>query len=404
MPRLTEPRVLRETLPPKGKLKWLRCSEVKGFCACITPNGARTWYVLVREKTGKQKPYSLGPVGVLPFEGPPEEPGARDLALAALNAARRGDDVALAINLKKEPAGLTLNEIWKAHKEAGFPKVRGTGRKGPRTIKADSDRWALYVEKEFGKKPVSEIDNAAVLRWLDKIAKKGQRAQCLTLVKSMLSFAAKRGLATVHEISEKPSKPNKINNYYTDAQLAAIDLTATEMGAESEDRLPYFAAVRLLLHTGARSEEIRAARWSQIRGNVLIRDHHKGGEDTKEILLTDEAVEIIKGLPRLRGCPWLFPAESKAGHIMNIESAWDDVCKRAGVPRYRPHDLRHSFASAFIRAGGSLAALQKLMGHADIQTTMRYVHVEQETQRLHLNRMAEARRAALKPAKSEKAA
>lgn len=394
MPRLTETRALREPLPPEGKLNWVRCSEVKGFCVCITPKGARTWYVLVREKTGKQKPYKLGPVGVLPAEGPPEEPGARDLAIAALNAARRGDDVALAINLKKLPVGPTLNEVWQEHGKAGYPKVRGTGLKGPRTIKADTDRWNKYVKDSLGQKPASEIDNAAVVRWLDKIKKKGQRSQCLTLVKSMLSFAAKRGLATVHTIAEKPSKPRKINNYYSDAELAAIDQAAQDLAGENPTRIAVFSVIRLLLCTGARSEEIRAARWPQIRDNVLIREQHKGGEDTKEILLTDEAIAIIKALPRIRGCPWLFPSASKAGYIMNIEKAWDETCKRAGVGRYRPHDLRHSFASAFIRAGGSLPALQKLMGHADIQTTMRYIHVEQSMQRASLDRMVEARRAA----------
>lgn len=390
MPRLTETRAVREPAPEKGE-KWLWCSELKGFGVRIVPGGTRTYYVRIRDHN---KNYKLGRVSVLPFEGPPEEPGARDLALAGLNAARRGDDVERAILRKKTPVGLTLNEIWTAHVEAGYPKVKGTGLKSAGTIKADSDRWTKYVNGSLGEKPVSEIDNAAVLLWLDKIQRKGQRSQCLTLVKSMLSFAHKRGLAMVNKIEEKPSKPNKINNYYSDAELAAIDTAATEMAVEDEARLPYFAIIRLLLHTGARSEEIRAARHTQIRGNVLVRDKHKSGEDTKEILLTDEAVAIFNSVPKLRGSPWVFPADSKKGHIMNIQKAWRDVCKRAGVTKYRPHDLRHSFASAFIRAGGSLPALQKLMGHADIQTTMRYIHVEQEAQRTHLDKMAEARRSA----------
>ena len=45
------------------------------------------------------------------------------------------------------------------------------------------------------------------------------------------------------------------------------------------------------------------------------------------------------------------------------------------IPLANPHRFRHTFASDMIRAGMSLPALMQLMGHADIQTTLRYVQV-----------------------------
>ena len=63
---------------------------------------------------------TLGPVGILPFEGPPDEPGARDMALAALAAAWRGDYPKAAIGKRKDPAGLTLNQVWAAYVGAGY--------------------------------------------------------------------------------------------------------------------------------------------------------------------------------------------------------------------------------------------------------------------------------------------
>jgi integrase len=43
--------------------------------------------------------------------------------------------------------------------------------------------------------------------------------------------------------------------------------------------------------------------------------------------------------------------------------------------RCSPHTLRHTFATNFIRNGGDVFTLQKILGHADIQTCMVYVHM-----------------------------
>ncbi|MBW2471181.1 MAG: tyrosine-type recombinase/integrase, partial [Deltaproteobacteria bacterium] len=49
--------------------------------------------------------------------------------------------------------------------------------------------------------------------------------------------------------------------------------------------------------------------------------------------------------------------------------------KRAGIENFTFHDLRHTFASHFVMAGGSLRALQQILGHNKIETTMRYAHL-----------------------------
>ena len=46
--------------------------------------------------------------------------------------------------------------------------------------------------------------------------------------------------------------------------------------------------------------------------------------------------------------------------------------ERAGVREVRFHDLRHTYGTAMAAAGAPLRALQEWMGHADLQTTLRY--------------------------------
>ncbi len=52
------------------------------------------------------------------------------------------------------------------------------------------------------------------------------------------------------------------------------------------------------------------------------------------------------------------------------------MARRAGVKgRFNPHSLRHTFAREYIRAGGDLATLSKLLGHRDVSTTVSHYAV-----------------------------
>src|SRR5262245_16491393 len=109
MPRLTESRAQRAKLPEHGqRFEW--CSEVRGFGVRLTAGGARTY--VVQLTYGQKEPrITLGRVGTLAFEGPSHAPGARDLAIAALNASRHGDDPRAAINRRRDPEGVRLDTV-----------------------------------------------------------------------------------------------------------------------------------------------------------------------------------------------------------------------------------------------------------------------------------------------------
>jgi integrase/recombinase XerD len=88
--------------------------------------------------------------------------------------------------------------------------------------------------------------------------------------------------------------------------------------------------------------------------------------------------EVRPGLDRGGGKGRVFL--NARGHPIRRESVWAIVKKaarRAGITKsVSPHTLRHSFATHLIEGGADLAAVQELLGHADIATTQIYTHLD----------------------------
>ena len=144
------------------------------------------------------------------------------------------------------------------------------------------------------------------------------------------------------------------------------------------------ALVGLMLLDGLRTCEVLDLRVEDLRlADSEIFVHGKGGK-TRSLPLPGEIAGVLQNYLRmerpLTNSPFLFVCmkAKRRGHPMTItglRALFRYHRLSSGVPSANPHRFRHTFGADMVRAGISLPALQRLMGHAYIQTTMVYVQL-----------------------------
>ena len=135
------------------------------------------------------------------------------------------------------------------------------------------------------------------------------------------------------------------------------------------------AAIRLLIFTGARRNEILTLRWEHVseeHGCLMLPDSKTG---RKAVHLNPPALDVLHALPRLEGNPYVICGEKAGQHLVNLEKPWRRIRKAAKLDDVRLHDLRHSFASVAASGGQSLIVIGKMLGHSQPATTARYAHL-----------------------------
>jgi len=114
------------------------------------------------------------------------------------------------------------------------------------------------------------------------------------------------------------------------------------------------------------------------RRNVLWVRQGKGRRD-RQTLLPSKLLELLRQYWRAeRPGEWLFPGAGRTHPIgpKSIYLACRDAAQAAGISKpVHPHSLRHAFATHLLEAGVNLRTIQILLGHANLETTARYLQV-----------------------------
>jgi integrase len=160
--------------------------------------------------------------------------------------------------------------------------------------------------------------------------------------------------------------------------------------AQDDDLKPF---VRLLSETGLRLGEALRLRWSDfdlLRGVLTVRRSKSG--KPRDVPLSSPARAAIEDLGReATGAALLFPGIAVEGPERRI-TRFQKAAERAGLPKLRFHDLRHHLATALFRAGCPAQDIQRILGHQDLRTTLRYAgHAPENAAQLAIERLDASR-------------
>jgi integrase len=129
----------------------------------------------------------------------------------------------------------------------------------------------------------------------------------------------------------------------------------------------------IALNTGMRRGELLGLCWEAVdlHQKIITVKQSKSGR-VRHIPINDMAWNVLRSLPGSHDSGPVFKFRGES--ILNVKKAFRRAVERAKIPYCRFHDLRHTFATRMVLAGVDLPTVKDLMGHANINTTMRYAH------------------------------
>jgi integrase len=352
--------------------------RVTGALIVVERKTGPIYYFKARDRDGRQIKHKLGPVADWPHKQ--AQDALRDFLTDLGRVPDRGDRSVTF----EYAAGAWLRYIEHERQRA------------PSTVRDYRNSVAHHLVPRFGERPLGQITVDDIERLRSEILRdlSPRTAQkLLVLLFGIFRFAERRGWVASNPVAHAERITVKRRPEFAVLSPTEVQAVARATTTEQDAALILVAAF-----TGLRLGELRALRWRDVdfaNRLVHVRRSHYGKASAVEgppksglarsVPLIDQAARALDGLSRRER--FTSPADrvfcDPAGETLNdgaIRGALYDALKAAHVDRdrgtgqlFRFHDLRHTFGTLAVQAF-PLSDVKAYMGHADIATTMLYVH------------------------------
>ena len=261
----------------------------------------------------------------------------------------------------------------------------------PSTIRGYRSVVDAYLVPEFGDRRLETITSAEVEAWRASLVdgrsgkplSNATRNRLLVLLHGVFRRAIKVWGLPVNPVSgverQRVRSSGDIEVFSTEEVWALVRAAASE-----QDGAIYLTAA----FTGLRRGELIALRWRDIdfAGQVLrVRASYAGARLTSpksgKVRSVPLAPAVAQARARLAERPVAIGDDDlvflgDAGSYLDgsaLRRRYIEALERAGLRQLRFHDLRHTFGTRMI-SHADIRRVQEWMGHADVQTTMKYLH------------------------------
>lgn len=336
------------------------------------------WIVQWRENSGKRKSAKF------PDRDTAEKVLAKVLSDVALN--RHG------IETEKAPSPplRDLAKVWLAARKTTH-----------RSQDADAGRWQNHLEARFGKLRPDEVDQAAIRfaveAWLAQGLTPSTCMRCVRLLSSFYSDLCERGLAKVNPAKGLPRATRRLLKSAHDPKTTPfVEKLSDVQRIYRVLPEPVNLAYAIGALAGLRVGELLALRWANVdleHRRLVVSEQVQDGKvvrpkdlDTRVVPIVDSLVPVLKAAKLASGGAGLVvPPIRERGrchlgpHTLS-KSLREALAKvndaGANLPTVNWYQAtRHTFASQWVMAGGSIEKLKEAMGHSTVLVTERYAHL-----------------------------
>lgn len=357
-----------ESYPSTGREYYVRDLGVPRLHLKVSAAGKKTFVLRYNTPFVRGRKYKLGDFPDLNIQA------ARRVAAQKLLEAANGNDPSEA--RRRQRASITLQELGER-----FMEEHAELHLKPSTISGYLQILRTNVQPKLGGRSLLSItkqDVQALHRDMKLTPYSANRT--LILIRRLFNWAADNAL---HPEGHNPAKgikqypEKKVERLLTLEEMErvgeAIDWARTAHPASGSA----LNAIVFMFHTACRRGEAFRLRWENVdfQRNEL---HIIGGKTgDRPIPLSPDLRSWLLELRESSTTQFLFPGRLDGKPITDIKKTWQAVRQRAGIPELRIHDIRHNVISD-VALSSDVATAQAVGGHADMRSTMRYIHARKK--------------------------
>lgn len=363
-----EKQIKESGLPEKGKRLILGDTDTKGFQCRVMPSGSKAFYLYYRTKDGTERRPKIGDYGDITTEK------ARIIAEDWTFEVKQGNDPSL------ERQDDRKNATFKTFSKE-YIKTHAKKKKRASSVIEDQRNLDNHILPKFGTKKITAINKQDIRKLHNAMSDTPYAAnRVFALLAKMFNLA--------EEWDYRPQNTNPCGTlkgikytedgrerYLDQTELQRLSKVLKKVEIEKVEMPSVISAIRLLVFTGCRRNEILSLKWDYVDFDKKCINLPDSKTGKKTIYLTAPALEVLSNIKRKEKNPYVITGHKIGKHLVNIQKPWARIRKKAELDDVRIHDLRHTFASHAIGAGSSLSMIGALLGHKQIQTTERYAHL-----------------------------